>query len=117
MFTKFSVLTESSVEISVYRVIKVNEELSVYRVIKVKEELSVYRVNKVNEGISVYKVKKVINGFSFYRVTQYSPSHQWLLSSKLLRMISMDRASTLTECMTMQCIVVDAEYQKVTESI
>ena len=50
MFTKFSVLTESSVEISVYRVIKVNEELSVYQVIKVNEELSDYQVNKVNEG-------------------------------------------------------------------
>ena len=85
--------------------------------IKVNEELSAYRVNKVNEGISVYKVTKVINGFSFYRVTQYSPSHQWLPSSKLLRMISMDRASTLTKCMTMQCIVVDAEYQKVTKSV
>ena len=42
MFTKFSVLTESSVEISVYQVIKVNEELSVYQVIKVNKELSVY---------------------------------------------------------------------------
>ena len=61
-------------------------------------------------------MKKVINGFSFYRVTQYSSSHQWLLSSNLLRMISMDRASTLTECMMMQCIVVDTECQKVTKS-
>ena len=102
-------------ELSVYQVIKVNEGLSVYWVIKVNEELSVYQVNKVNEGISVYQVKKVINGFSFYLVTQYSLSYQWLPSSKLLRMISMDCASTLTKCMMMQCIAVDAECQKVTE--
>ena len=58
---------------------------------------------------------KVIEGVSFYQVTQCLLSHQWLRNSKLLRVISKNHASTLTECMTMPCTVVDAEYQKVTE--
>ncbi|GLJ16328.1 hypothetical protein SUGI_0275910 [Cryptomeria japonica] len=59
--------------------------------------------------------------------SQFSPSHQWLssdtistespqlLSSKLHFGTSMDRASTLTESMTMPSTVVDAVYQKITE--
>ncbi|GLJ36483.1 hypothetical protein SUGI_0732800 [Cryptomeria japonica] len=46
---------------------------------------------------------------SGYRVTLY------LLSSKLHFGTSMDRASTLTESMTMPSTVVDAVYQKITE--
>ncbi|GLJ49424.1 hypothetical protein SUGI_1046450 [Cryptomeria japonica] len=59
--------------------------------------------------------------------SQFSPSHQWLPSdtistespqlpsSKLHFGTSMDRASTLTESMTMPSTVVDAMYQKITE--
>ncbi|GLJ45832.1 hypothetical protein SUGI_0964580 [Cryptomeria japonica] len=59
--------------------------------------------------------------------SQFSPSHQWLPSdtistespqlpsSKLHFGTSMDRASTLTESMTMPSTVVDAVYQKITE--
>ncbi|GLJ50222.1 hypothetical protein SUGI_1069110 [Cryptomeria japonica] len=59
--------------------------------------------------------------------SQFSPSHQWLPSdtistespqlpsSKLHFGASMDRASTLTESMTMPSTVVDAVYQKITE--
>ncbi|GLJ23271.1 hypothetical protein SUGI_0440210 [Cryptomeria japonica] len=59
--------------------------------------------------------------------SQFSPSHQWLPSdtistespqlpnSKLHFKTSMDRASTLTESMTMPSTVVDAVYQKITE--
>ena len=100
---------------SVYRVIKVNKGCSVYRVIKVNEGCSVYRVIKVNEGCSVYRGNKVIDEVSFHQVTQCLPSHQWLPSSKLLSVISKDRASTLTKCMMMPSTIVDAEYQKVTE--
>ena len=63
---------------------------------------------------------------------QYSPSHQseqclpsefllpslqWLPSSELLKSVSMNRAFTSTECMMMPGNTVDAEYQKVTESV
>ncbi|GLJ24337.1 hypothetical protein SUGI_0464530 [Cryptomeria japonica] len=59
--------------------------------------------------------------------SQFKPSHQWLPSdtistespqlpsSKLHFGTSMDRASTLTESMTMPSTVVDAVYQKITE--
>ncbi|GLJ51307.1 hypothetical protein SUGI_1091120 [Cryptomeria japonica] len=59
--------------------------------------------------------------------SQFSPSHQWLPSdtistespqlpsSKLHFGTSMDRASTLTESMTMPSTVVDTVYQKITE--
>ncbi|GLJ26565.1 hypothetical protein SUGI_0514850 [Cryptomeria japonica] len=61
------------------------------------------------------------------RAVRLSPSHQWLPSdtistespqlpsSKLHFGTSMDRASTLTESMTMPSTVVDAVYQKITE--
>ena len=52
-----------------------------------------------------------------HRVILLLPSLQWLPSSELLRVVSMDRAFTSTECMTMSCNAVDAEYQKVTESV
>ena len=43
------------------------------------------------------------------------PSLQWLLSSKLLKVVSMDRVFTSTECMMMPGNAVDTVYQKVTE--
>ena len=53
---------------------------------------------------------KVNTIFSIYRVTLYLPS------SKLHCVISMDRASTSIEGMTMSSNVVDTKNQKVTES-
>ena len=79
------------------------------------ENFSGYRARKVKGVFSAYHVSKVIKEVSFYQVTQCLPSHQWLPCSRLLRVISKDRASTPTECMTMSCTVVDVEYQKVTE--
>ena len=60
---------------------------------------------------------KVNSACSIYRVTLHLPSHQWSPSSELHQVISMDQAFTSTECMTMPYNVVDAEYQKVTESV
>ena len=46
-----------------------------------------------------------------------SPSLQWLPSSELLKVVSMNRVFTSTECMTMLGNAVDTEYQKVTELV
>ena len=54
---------------------------------------------------------------SVYQVISLLPSLQWLPSSELLRVVSMDRVFTSTECMTMPSNAVDAEYQKVTELV
>ena len=70
---------------------------------------------KQYDGILVFTEWSSEN--SVYRVISHLPSHQWLPSSELLRVVSMDWAFTSTECMTMPSNVVDAEYQKVTESI
>ena len=54
---------------------------------------------------------------SVHRVILLLPSLQWLSSSELLRVVSMDRVFTSTECMTMPGNAVDTMYQKVTESV
>ena len=76
-----------------------------------------FNVNRVLEEVLFTKCSKVNIESSIYRVTLYLPSHQWSSSLKLCCVISMDRASTSTECMTMSSNAVDAEYQKVTKSV
>ncbi|GLJ27407.1 hypothetical protein SUGI_0538050 [Cryptomeria japonica] len=73
------------------------------------------------------QLKKIDDDLKQLPRSQFSPSHQWLPSdtistespqlpsSKLHFGTSMDRASTLTESMTMPSTVVDAVYQKITE--
>ena len=73
-------------------------------------------VNWVMEEVMFTKCSKVNTTSSIYQVTLYLSSHQWSPSSKLHHVISMDQAFTSTECMMMSNNVVDAEYQKVTES-
>ena len=58
------------------------------------------------------KCSKVREASSIYRVTLYLPSHQWSPGLKLHFVISMDRASTSTECMMMPSNAVDVKYQK-----
>ena len=53
---------------------------------------------------------------SVYRVILLLPNLQWLPSSKLLRVVSMDRVFTSTKCMKMPGNIVDTMYQKATES-
>ena len=45
------------------------------------------------------------------------PSLQWLPSSELLKVVSMNRVFTSTECMTMPGNLVDTVYQRITESV
>ena len=54
---------------------------------------------------------------SIHQVILLLPSLQWLPSSELLRVVSMDRVFTSTERMTMPGNEVDTVYQKVTESV
>ena len=76
-----------------------------------------FSVNRALEEVLFTKCSKVNTTSSIYQVTLHLPSHQWLPSSELCHVISMDRAFTSTEWMMMLSNVVDIEYQKVTESV
>ena len=72
---------------------------------------------QVLEGCSVYQVKQGKLSILYLPSDTHLPSHQWLLSSELLRVASIDQAFTSTKCMMMLSNVVDAEYQNVTELV
>ena len=72
---------------------------------------------KPSDGRVIFtECSKVNIVFSIYRVTLYLSSLQWPPSLKLHCVISMDQASTSTECIMMLSNVVDIEYQKFTNS-
>ena len=126
--TTLSNITDSTRLCSDYRVMQclpgyaVSTRLcSVYRVMQCSPSTVKNTVfTKYNTECSVHRVtsQDAVITEEQYQPSEFpSPSLQWLLSLELLKAVSMDRAFTSTECMTMPGNAMDAEYQKVTESV